>query len=244
VIPATWIEHPPEASVTQIEDLESPEELQAAARSRLYQLLAAAFAIPDRDFHRAAQSGLFAEEVRRNAASLPYPVTEGFATNEDLQQGNSSQEELQSEYVGLFDVGMPRPPCPLFAGEYQKARRQVMEELVRFYNHFGVRLSDRTREMPDHIATELEFMHFLTFREVTALHFRQPRESYLRAQRDFLQRHLCAWLPLLRERLERLQPPTGRPTWAFYAALVRFTEAFTSCDRAYLETLTPTLAQP
>ena len=232
--------------MTQIEDLKSPEELQAAARSRLYQLLAAAFTIPERDFYRAAQSGLFAEELARNAASLPYPLSlaEGLATRQGLPQGDSGQEELQAEYVGLFDVGLPRPPCPLYSGEYQKARRAVMEELVRFYNHFGVRLSDRTREMPDHITTELEFMHFLTFREVTALHFQQPRDSYLRAERDFLARHLCAWLPLLRERLEHLQPPASRTARAFYAALVRFTEAFTSRDRDYLEALVPTLAQP
>jgi DMSO reductase family type II enzyme chaperone len=232
--------------VTQIEDLKTPEELQTAARSRLYQLLAAAFTVPDRDFYRAAQSGLFVGELARNAAYLPYPLplAEDPATRQGLEQGDSSQKELQAEYIGLFDVGMPGPPCPLYAGEYQKSRRGVMEELVRFYNHFGVRLSDRTREMPDHLTAELEFMHFLTFREVTALHFQQPRDSYLRAERDFLARHLCAWLPLLRERLERLQPSTRRPTWAFYAALVRFTEAFTSGDRAYLEALLPTLAQP
>ena len=232
--------------MTQIEDLQSPQELQAAARSRLYQLLAAAFTIPNRDSYRAAKNGLFAEEIARNAASLPYPLplAEDTATRRGLVQDGSSQEDLQSEYVGLFDVGMPGPPCPLYAGEYRKARQGVMEELVRFYNHFGLRLSGRKREMPDHLATELEFMHFLTFREVTALHFQQRPDSYLRAERDFLARHLCAWLPSLRERLDRLQPPTNRPTWAFYAALVRLTEAFTSRDGAYLEVLVPTLAQP
>ena len=234
--------------MTQIEDLKTPEELQAAARSRLYQLLAAAFAIPTRDSHRAAQSGLFAEEIARNAASLPYPLplAEDPATRQGLEIGDSSPDEPQVEYIGLFDVGIPGPPCPLYAGEYQKVRQGVMEELVRFYNHFGLHLSGRTREMPDHLTTELEFMHFLTFREVTALHFQQPRDSYLRAEKDFLMRHLCAWLPLLRERLERLQPPADRTARAraFYLTLVRFTEAFTSHDRAYLEALVPTLAQP
>lgn len=230
--------------MTQIEDLKSPEELQAAARSRLYQLLAAAFAIPDRHFYRAVRNGAFAEEIASNVASLPYPLPENSATRQALQQGGPSQEELHSEYVGLFDVGMPRPPCPLYAGEYQKNRRAVMEELVRFYNHFGVRLSGRTRDMPDHLTTELEFMHFLTFREVAALHFQQPRDSYLRAERDFLARHLWAWLPLLREHLERLQPPTGGTARAFYVALARFAGVFAASDLAYLESLLPTGAQP
>ncbi len=232
--------------MTQIEDLKSPEELQAAARSRLYQLLAAAFAIPNGEFHRAVQSGALIDEVVRNGAALPYPLAQAEepATRQGLEQGGPSQKELQTEYVGLFDVGMPRPPCPLYGGEYQKNRQGVMEELVRFYNHFGVRLSGRTRELPDHITTELEFMHFLTFREVTALHFQQSRDSYLRAERDFLARHLCAWLPMLRERLERRQPGADHPGRVFYRTLVRFTEAFTSGDLAYLEALVSSLAPP
>jgi len=216
--------------VPQIEHLETAEELQAAARSRLYDLLARAFAVPDPPFHQAVHEGTFAAQVWENLAALPYEfaLTDGEAVRQQLGSA-PSHRELQSEYIRLFDVGTPRPPCPLYGGEYKKGRKGVMEELIRFYNYFGLHPSPRSRDMPDHITIELEFMHFLTFREVAALHHGQDRTSYLRAERDFLERQLCAWVPRLGERLRRQQPHP------FYAALVRLIEAFLTADLRCLE---------
>jgi len=216
--------------VPQIEDLATAEELQAAARSRLYVLLARAFAVPDPPFHQAVREGAFAAQVWNNVAALPYPfaLADGEAVRQQLGEV-AGHQELQSEYIRLFDVGTPRPPCPLYGGEYKKGRKGVMEELIRFYNYFGLRPSPRSRDMPDHITIELEFMHFLIFREVTALHHQQDRTSYLRAERDFLERHLCAWVPRLGERLRRQQPHP------FYAALARLAEAFLAADLRYLQ---------
>jgi DMSO reductase family type II enzyme chaperone len=217
-----------ETEVAQIEDLKTTDELQAAARSRLYQLLAQAFSLPSRTFYRRLRQGSFAKEIVANVSSLPYPL----AVDEDMALAEAgSYQELQGEYIRLFDVGVPRPPCPLYAGEYQKARMAVMEELIRFYNHFGLHPSSRSRDLPDHITAELEFMHFLTFKEVAALHQGQPRDSYLRAEGDFLERHLCAWIPLLGQCVRRHHPHP------FYAALTRLTEEFLAHERDYLERL-------
>jgi len=218
--------------VPQIENLETAEELQAAARSRLYDLLAQAFAVPDPAFHDAVREGAFAAQAWENVAALPYSLT--LADGETVRQrlGEAAgHREFQSEYIRLFDVGTPRPPCPLYGGEYKKGRKGVMEELIRFYNYFGLHPSPRSRDMPDHITIELEFMHFVIFREVAALHHQQDRTSYLRAERDFLERHLCAWVPRLAERLQRQQPQP------FYAAMARLTEAFLAADLRYLEAL-------
>jgi DMSO reductase family type II enzyme chaperone len=221
--------------VPQIENLETAEELQAAARSRFYDLLAHAFAVPDPAFYRAVREGAFAAQVWENVAVLPYAFA--FADGEAVRQqlGEvAGHQELQSEYIRLFDVGTPRPPCPLYGGEYKKGRKGTMEELIRFYNYFGLHPSPRSRDMPDHITIELEFMHFLIFREVAALHHQQDRTSYLRAERDFLERHLCAWVPRLVERLGRQQPQP------FYAALARLADAFLAADLHYLQrTLQP-----
>ena len=216
----------------QIEDLESAEELQAAARSRLYDLLARAFAVPDPAFHQAVRESVFAAQVSENLAALPYALAldDGDAVRQQLCE-TAGHRELQSEYIRLFDVGTPRPPCPLYGGEYKKGRKGTMEELIRFYNYFGLHPSPRSRDMPDHITIELEFMHFVIFREVAALHHQRDRASYLRAERDFLERHLCAWVPRLAERLRRQQPP------AFYGALTRLAEAFLAADLRYLQSL-------
>ena len=216
----------------QIEDLKTAEELQAAARSRLYDLLARAFAVPGPPFHQAVREGVFAAQVWDSLAALPYApaLGDGEIVRQQLAEA-ASHRELQSEYIRLFDVGAPGPPCPLYGGEYQKGRKGVMEELIRFYNYFGLHPSPRSRDMPDHITSELEFMHFVIFREVAALHHQQDRASYLRAERDFLERHLCAWVPRLGERLRRQQPP------AFYEALVRLAEALLAADLRYLQGL-------
>jgi DMSO reductase family type II enzyme chaperone len=218
--------------VPQIDDLETPEELQAAARSRLYDLLARAFAVPDPPFHQAVREGAFAAQLWDNLAALPYAPALGDEETVRQQLGEAADHrELQSEYIRLFDVGTPRPPCPLYGGEYKKGRKGTMEDLIRFYNYFGLHPSPRSRDMPDHITIELEFMHFVIFREVAALHHQQARTSYLRAERDFLERHLCAWVPPLWGRLQRQQPP------AFYAALTRLTEAFLAADLRYLQSV-------
>jgi DMSO reductase family type II enzyme chaperone len=218
--------------VPQIDNLKTAEELQAAARSRLYDLLAHAFAVPDPAFYDAVREGAFAAQVWENVAALPYSFALADEEIERQQLGEvAGHQELQSEYIRLFDVGTPRPPCPLYGGEYKKGRKGTMEELIRFYNYFGLRPSSRSRDMPDHITIELEFMHFLIFREVTALHHRQDRTSYLRAERDFLERQLCAWVPRLVERLGRQQPQP------FYAALARLADAFLAADLRYLQSV-------
>jgi hypothetical protein len=78
---------------------------------------------------------------------------------------------------------------------------QTMEECVRFYNHFGLTLAEAPRELPDHISTQLEFLHFLAFREAEAWRDGRDPGPWQRAGRDFLERHPGRWVPKLRERL-------------------------------------------
>ena len=72
-------------------------------------------------------------------------------------------------------------------------------------------------------------MHYLTFKEAAALSRRGPAEAFRLAQRDFLERRLCRWLPRLRLRLETLEPPP------FYRALAAVAEAFAAGDLAALK---------
>jgi len=46
--------------------------------------------------------------------------------------------------------------------------RDITEELLRFYEHFQVKLSDKERDYPDHLVAELEFMAYLAKKEVEA----------------------------------------------------------------------------
>jgi DMSO reductase family type II enzyme chaperone len=103
----------------------------------------------------------------------------------------------------------------------------VMEDATRFYNFFHLRLSPEMRELPDHITTQLEFLHYLTFRQVEAYQEGLDISSLLRAERDFLARHLCKWMPHLQARLAK------QTTLSFFPALVCFTAAFLAADHAH-----------
>jgi DMSO reductase family type II enzyme chaperone len=168
---------------------------RAAERSRAYGALARAFSLPTPESHREIASGRLAEVLG--------------APDDPSLTPDMSFEELQAEYLRLFEVGTPRPPCSLYEGSWREKefsdRRELMEELVRFYNYFGLTLGERPKELPDHLAIELEFMHFLAFREAQALADGRDPGSYRRARRDFLERHLARWLPWLGERLDSLR---------------------------------------
>lgn len=213
----------------EIDPSQSPAALDAANRSRLYVLLADGFRFPSPEFHGFVQDGSYRNRIHALAASLPYRPS----IADDAFVAPNSYVDLQGEYIRLFDVGPKgRPPCTLYEGEYRSgARMQVMEEVVRFYDHFGLSLSTDERELPDHLTVELEFLHYLTFKEVAALERGLDPGAYRRAEIDFLARHPTRWLPAMRAKVieQHAEPP--------FAALVSATDDFLRADLAYLRGL-------
>jgi DMSO reductase family type II enzyme chaperone len=208
-------------------ELTGEGEKTAAARSRTYELFARLFEYPDQAFGEAIRAGEVAETIRQTLGALDPSLLEG-SDWEALRNAGEEEDDLAVEYTRLFDVGASGPPCPLYGGLYGGARMKTMEEAVRFYNHFGLTLSDSPREMPDHITTELEFLHFLAFREAEALQSGSDPSPFQRAQRDFAARHPGRWIPKLRERLE------GQEPMPFFRELVSQLDRFLAHDRTRL----------
>jgi len=125
----------------------------------------------------------------------------------DALRDGLAQDELAIEYTRLFDVGTAGPPCPLHGGLWAKDRMRTMEEVLRFYHHFGLTLDSDRHELPDHLVAEFEFLHYLSFREAEALRSGVDAGPYRRAQRDFVARHPGAFVPRLREALAANDPP-------------------------------------
>jgi DMSO reductase family type II enzyme chaperone len=209
----------------QLANLQTEAERTAAARSRMYQLLALAFAFPDEDFYNALRDGSFAAVLAEACVALPYDLAS--AATLELGAVGDSHTDFESEYIRLFDVGAAGPPCPLYGGVYAGDRMKNMEDATRFYNYFQLRISPEMQELPDHITTELEFLHYLTFREADALQHGIDPSPLLRAERDFLRRHLCKWVPKLLGRMAKQQ------TLPFFPALIRFALTFFETDQAY-----------
>lgn len=105
-------------------------------------------------------------------------------------------DQLKSQYSGLFEVGSDGPPVPIREDLQTGMRGGTREGIVRFYNYFGYSLAENFAWAPDHLSVQLEFMHFLCYREAT-VEAAQDALSYQLAQFDFTERHLNRWVPLL-----------------------------------------------
>lgn len=229
----------------EIERIDDPDQIGRARRSQMYRLLAESFRYPSGDFLEMAKDGVFLETVLAIAVDVPFEV----AIERDPLSGQSladvSQDDFEAEFVRVFDAGPGGPPCPLYEGKYAADRMVNMEDLVRFYNHFGLSVAEaHERELPDHITTELEFMHYLAFKEVLALQRDEDPAPYCLAERDFLARHLAKWLPQLHEKTGKVFrssniPKLCKPAVSFYSSIIGLSAAFCTGDLEYLRSLYP-----
>lgn len=115
-----------------------------------------------------------------------------------------ARDTLEAEYLAAFEMGRDGPPVTLFEGMHRGdlGRDGILEDLLRFYEFFDAGLSETDREFPDHLVTELEFLAWLSMQEQSAERSGRDAEPFRNAARDFLARHLGAWLPAFRRRLE------------------------------------------
>jgi len=101
-------------------------------------------------------------------------------------------EQLKLEFSGLFEVGNDGPPVPIREDLQTGQRSGTREDLIRIYKFFNYSLAEKFAWAPDHLSVQLEFMHFLCFREAKA---ESEAASYQLAQFDFAERHLMNWIP-------------------------------------------------
>lgn len=194
----------------------------AASRSRVYALLSAALAYPEVEVADQLASGRFSARLARAVLALPFPL--GL---DGLLDGGAGADPGQA-YLAAFDVGSEAgPPCPPYGGEHLGYRLGIMADVLRYYRFFGLRLEQGRRERPDHLATELEFLHALTFKEAAELARGGSVGPLRQAQRDFLRFHLEEFTAAVAERLAGRRAP-------FYPALAALAAAFCRAERAYL----------
>jgi len=211
-----------------IESIAPRDERCAAARSTLYSHLSAWLRFPWEEFHELALAGELAPAAGECLSALPYGVANAEQALSALGEVEKDYDEFQSAYVGLFDVGAGGPPCPLYGGHWIGDRQKVMEEALRFYRFFGLTTSKEEKDLPDHLTTELEFLHFLTFKELEALRGGADAGSPRRAERDFLMRHPVRWLPIAMKKLDTIDAPP------FWRALIGLAADYCRADVEYL----------
>lgn len=191
------------------------------ARSSLYALFAKALSHPTEEIMRTFAMGQFALGVL-DLVQVTSLELEELPPRKTVSQS----EDLKSVYASTFEAGLPK--ASLRESHYVKEGEKILfEDLFRFYDHFGLdTASGGLREWPDHIAVELEFMHYLAWLEIGA---GESVMALRQAQKDFLDRHLQPFAAGLADRFEQTRIPDP------YQMVARLLAGFVTADKTELE---------
>lgn len=190
----------------------------AQARVVLYAGLADLLTYPEPEVVDQVRSGDLPALLLEAARSLPYPLEVG-----PLEL--PAEDDVGPEYIRLFDLPARGTPCPLYGGALGGDRQATMEDLLRFYRHFGLSVAHaEQRDLPDFVPTVLEFLGYLVMSEAEAPGNGEDPLAYRRAQRDVLERHLGKWAPVIRARVAKLDPPP------IYGAATALLDEFTAAE--------------
>ena len=178
----------------------------ARLRAEAWGLLAAALEYPDEELIALARDGALMRRARELIGTLD-PTLDATLAWSALAEVPPA-DGLAIEYSRLFDaIGPGGPACPLHSGVLlgEDGRMKLLEELVRFYNHFGLTAAGAPgNEFPDHVLAQLDFLQFLNRCEAECLREGgEGADDYRRACADFRRRHPARWSADLIERLER-----------------------------------------
>lgn len=205
-----------------------------AARSAFYRQLGGSFAFPEETVTGAGMVRALSASLWVALPDLPYGdaakqrLREVLTALDDWAQSEAATAPLQPTHTALFDNCRGRAVVSLYEKDYGNGdAKMVWEEVIRFYEHFGLEFDVRVRkDWPDHIGTELEFLHYLTFLEATAEAADRP--AYGQAEGDFLSRRLGRWAG----RFER--QVGGLSESGPYATLAKLITAFTDAEMDFL----------
>jgi TorA maturation chaperone TorD len=174
------------------------------------------------------------EEAKRAAHSLEEDSLSSYFASIDGALKNNEENfptVLRGEYAKLFIHGVPHkidaPPC---SSTYLKkdvpVLKQMISEVLRFYEEAGFELNEDLQEYPDHIVHELEFLGLLASHESETKGGQRIKEE--ETQMAFFVQFILPWIPSLCDRIvETSQLP-------FYRFLGDLTRGFIDFERNYL----------
>jgi TorA maturation chaperone TorD len=137
--------------------------------------------------------------------------------------------DLEVDYARLF-IGPFNLLAPPYGSVYLESERRVMgnstADVEKRYQAAGLDVATGFKDAPDHIAAELEFMHFLIFKTMEAANHGDVNRvaTCLLTQQSFLEVHLGAWVA------EFVGNVVDNAETSFYRNLGRATEAFIKDD--------------
>jgi len=139
-----------------------------------------------------------------------------------------SLAELQDDYRHLFLGASGKPPAPPYGSVYLEksgSEGHSTRIVANLYASAGLG-TEESPEPPDYLATELEFLYYLTEGEEQSREERVavPSHRWLASQADFFHNFFAPWIDPFCARIEADQP--ARPFYRWAAELLRrFVEA-------------------
>jgi len=162
----------------------------------------------------------------------------------ERELGRLGRDMFQAEYVSLFELGVPEPPCPLReiafrGGEASLEVKQFTPNMVvtmpglllllnleEQYRSEGL---EYQKYPPDHLVVELEFMHYLATKEYKLLVDGKVKDAMnvVEKEKTFLSTHL-EWVNKLCKCVE------SKSRLDFYKHIVKALTLWLDFDKEFL----------
>ena len=196
----------------------SNEPERSLARADLCRFVAACYYEPGPEFAEERLFDSLAAAAERADADLARSAR-------DLREAFSAQPlgELLVDYARLF-LGPGATLATPYGSVWLSGEDTLMQDstmaVLALYEEAGFELDEAFREVPDHIAVELEFLYLLLYRECEAEQGgnERERENAIQLRRRFLDEHVGRWVAPFAAAVE-----SGAET-AFYRELAQFTK--------------------
>ena len=190
-----------------------------ASRMTAFQILSDCFFLPDPGLSKKLKDLEFnMTNVCETAVPLIQNMRKEFRAGADL-------EPLKVDFAKLF-VGPYQLSAAPYGSVYLEGERKMMGNSTldarERYRDAGLDTAKTFKDAPDHISAELEFMHYLIYKEIEAFanSGKEMAIAFIQRQKSFLEDHLMAWVPeFAKSIIEHARNP-------FYPNLARATEMF------------------
>ena len=182
-----------------IEISESVEGLLAA--SQVYQFLSTCLLEPNKKALEMLNNEEYMAEVKSCISVSGNSEMLGvFESLQKALEGNDV-DNLEWGYRATFGAATVAMDCPpyemYYSGSQIWQQTQDLADISGMYKAYGIEMEeDTTTTRWDHVAVELEFLHFLTYKLAYSIenHSEEQQESCLSGKKKFLYAHIGRWI--------------------------------------------------
>lgn len=165
-----------------------------SARMAIFRLLSDCYFLPNSELTEKMENLEFnMAHVCESAVEWVRGMRKEFKAGADLEQ-------LKVDFSKLF-VGPYKLLAAPYGSVYLDDERKVMGDstldVKSRYREAGLDTAANYKDAPDHITAELEFMHYLIFKEIESFASSDIETAidFIQKQKSFLEDHLMAWVP-------------------------------------------------